>query len=85
MLANSIAFMRNAIIAREMSSGIAEGDVGRVYEVMKVCQVILKTSTIFIDIFAMVVPWPFKVHAIHICGLRSHKVHKLPPGISDRS
>ncbi|RDB30543.1 hypothetical protein Hypma_007322 [Hypsizygus marmoreus] len=36
VLANSIAFMRDAIISREMSYAIAEGDVGRVYEVMKV-------------------------------------------------
>jgi hypothetical protein len=36
VLANSIALMRDAMISHEMSYAIAEGDVGRVYEVMKV-------------------------------------------------
>ena len=36
VLANSIALIRDAMISREMSYAIAEGDVGRVYEVMKV-------------------------------------------------
>ncbi|KAG6824880.1 hypothetical protein H0H92_005538 [Tricholoma furcatifolium] len=36
VLANSIAFMRDAIISREMSYATAAGDVGRVYECMKV-------------------------------------------------
>lgn len=36
VLANSINFMRDALVSREMSYAIAEGDVGRVYEVMKV-------------------------------------------------
>jgi len=37
VLANSITFMRDAMMSREMSYAIAEGDAGRVYEVMKVC------------------------------------------------
>lgn len=36
VLANSICFMRDALISREMSQAVAEGDVGRVWEVMKV-------------------------------------------------
>lgn len=36
VLANSIAFMRDALIEREMSYAMAEGDPGRVYEMMKV-------------------------------------------------
>ncbi|KAM6491593.1 hypothetical protein JOM56_012985 [Amanita muscaria] len=36
VLANSIMFMRDAMISREMSYAIAEGDAGRVHEVMKV-------------------------------------------------
>ncbi|KAF8158056.1 hypothetical protein B0H34DRAFT_797474 [Crassisporium funariophilum] len=36
VLANSITFMRDALMSREMSYAIAEGDPGRVYEVMKV-------------------------------------------------
>ncbi|KAF9035143.1 hypothetical protein BJ165DRAFT_1355933 [Panaeolus papilionaceus] len=35
-LANSIAFMRDAIFSREFHFAVAEGDVGRVYEVIKV-------------------------------------------------
>ncbi|KAF6759280.1 hypothetical protein DFP72DRAFT_961391 [Ephemerocybe angulata] len=35
VLANSIALMRDTVLAREMSYAIAEGDAGRVYEVMK--------------------------------------------------
>jgi hypothetical protein len=37
VLANSITFMRDALMSREMSYVIAEGDPGRVYEIMKVC------------------------------------------------
>jgi hypothetical protein len=37
VLANSITFMRDALMSREMSYAIAEGDPGRVYEIMKVC------------------------------------------------
>jgi hypothetical protein len=36
VLANSITFMRDAMISREMSYAIAEGDAGRVHEMMKV-------------------------------------------------
>ncbi|KAM6489590.1 hypothetical protein JOM56_014912 [Amanita muscaria] len=36
VLANSIMLMRDALISREMSYAIAEGDAGRVHEVMKV-------------------------------------------------
>jgi hypothetical protein len=35
-LANSIALMRDAMISHDMSYAIVEGDMGRVYEVMKV-------------------------------------------------
>jgi hypothetical protein len=35
-LANSIALMRDAMIAREAAFAVAEGDVGRVWEVLKV-------------------------------------------------
>ncbi|KAF8872739.1 hypothetical protein BD779DRAFT_1708992 [Infundibulicybe gibba] len=35
VLANSIALMRDALISREMAYAIAEGDVGRMYEMMK--------------------------------------------------
>ena len=37
VLANSICFMRDTLISHEMSQAIAEGDVGHVWEVMKVC------------------------------------------------
>jgi len=37
VLANSIAFIRDALVSREMAFAIAEGDVGRVYEMIKVC------------------------------------------------
>jgi hypothetical protein len=36
VLAHTVTFMRDAMMSREMSYAIAEGDVGRVYEVMKV-------------------------------------------------
>ena len=36
VLARSIAFMRETMLAREMTLAIAEGDVGRVWEVIKV-------------------------------------------------
>lgn len=36
VLSNSITFMRDALLSRELSYAIAEGDVGRVYEVIKV-------------------------------------------------
>ena len=36
VLANSIALIQDAMISCEMSYAIAEGDVGCVYEVMKV-------------------------------------------------
>ncbi|TEB26688.1 hypothetical protein FA13DRAFT_1691951 [Coprinellus micaceus] len=35
VLSNSITFMRDALLSRELSYAIAEGDVGRVYEVVK--------------------------------------------------
>ena len=37
-LAKSIAFMRDTLWQREMAYATAEGDVGRVYEIMKVNQ-----------------------------------------------
>jgi hypothetical protein len=37
ILASSIAFMRDALVSREFSYAIADGDVGRAYEVLKVC------------------------------------------------
>lgn len=37
VLANSIAFIRDALVSREMAFAVAEGDAGRVYEMMKVC------------------------------------------------
>lgn len=36
-LAQSIAFMRDAVVAREFVYAMAEGDVGRMYEALKVC------------------------------------------------
>ncbi|KAJ3776373.1 hypothetical protein FB446DRAFT_636082, partial [Lentinula raphanica] len=36
VLANSIAFMRDAVLSRECANAVASGDVGRVWEVMKV-------------------------------------------------
>lgn len=36
VLANSITFMRDALISREISYAIAQGDAGRVYQMMKV-------------------------------------------------
>jgi hypothetical protein len=36
VLANSITFMRDTLMSREMSYAIAEGDLGCVYEIMKV-------------------------------------------------
>jgi hypothetical protein len=36
VLANSITFMRDTLMSREMSYAIAEGDPGCVYEIMKV-------------------------------------------------
>jgi hypothetical protein len=36
VLSNSITFMRDALLSRELSYAVAEGDVGRVYEVIKV-------------------------------------------------
>ncbi|KIJ64811.1 hypothetical protein HYDPIDRAFT_111412 [Hydnomerulius pinastri MD-312] len=35
VLAQSIAFMRDALVSREMAYAVAEGDVGRVYEMIK--------------------------------------------------
>ncbi|KAJ3817574.1 hypothetical protein F5880DRAFT_1492702 [Lentinula raphanica] len=36
VLANSIAFMRDALLSRECANAVASGDVGRVWEVLKV-------------------------------------------------
>jgi hypothetical protein len=36
VLANSITFMRDTLMSREMSYAIAEGDLDCVYEIMKV-------------------------------------------------
>jgi len=36
VLASSITFMRDALMSREMSYAVAEGDIGRVYEILKV-------------------------------------------------
>lgn len=36
VLANSITLMRDALLEREVNYAIAEGDAGRVYEIMKV-------------------------------------------------
>ena len=36
VLASSITFMRDALMSREMSYAVAEGNTGRVYEVLKV-------------------------------------------------
>lgn len=36
VLASSITFMRDALMSREMSYAVAEGDMGRVYEILKV-------------------------------------------------
>lgn len=44
VLANSITFMRDALMSREISYAIAEGDVGRVYEILKVNVYRLATS-----------------------------------------
>jgi len=41
VLANSITFMRDALMSREISYAIADGDVGRVYEILKVIFYIL--------------------------------------------
>jgi hypothetical protein len=38
VLARSIVFMRDTLISREAAYAIAEGDVGRAYEVIKVQQ-----------------------------------------------
>jgi hypothetical protein len=38
VLARSIVFMRDTLISREVAYAIAEGDVGRAYEGIKVCQ-----------------------------------------------
>lgn len=35
-LMQSIAFMRDALVSREFTYALAEGDVGRVYEALKV-------------------------------------------------
>ncbi|PPR02512.1 LOW QUALITY PROTEIN: hypothetical protein CVT26_011996 [Gymnopilus dilepis] len=48
VLANSITFMRDALMSRELSYAIAEGDAGRVYEIMKkitVCSFSSKTQS----------------------------------------
>jgi hypothetical protein len=42
VLSNSIAFMRDALLSQELSFAVAEGDVGRVYEILKVRQVFLE-------------------------------------------
>ena len=40
MLARSIAFMRDALISREAAYAVAEGDVGRLYEMIKVSYIL---------------------------------------------
>ena len=41
LLARSIAFMRDALVSREAAYAVAEGDVGRLYEMIKVCYILL--------------------------------------------
>lgn len=36
VLSNSVGFMRDALLSREVAEAVADGDVGRVYEVLKV-------------------------------------------------
>jgi hypothetical protein len=36
VLSNSIGFMRDAMLSREVAEAVADGDVGRVYEALKV-------------------------------------------------
>ena len=40
MLACSIAFMRDALISREAAYTVAEGDVGHLYEMIKVSYIL---------------------------------------------
>lgn len=40
VLANSIAFMRDTLLSRECANAVTSGDVGRVWEVLKVSSII---------------------------------------------
>lgn len=66
-LMRSSLFMYEAIVSKEVARAVAEGDVGRVYEGIKVrCQ--LNPMSVF--------SWNV-AHAVHVCGLLTQQVHRL--------
>lgn len=72
VLANSINFMRDALMSREMSYAIAEGDVGRVYEILKVCLkiIIQHFNSYFLIRFCYLLFPVRRTQNIHLISLR---------------
>lgn len=68
VLSNSIAFMRDTWVSREFLYAVAEGDVGRVYEAMKVSNIQAPTSQ----------PADYWADdALDVCGVVTYKIHRI--------
>jgi len=74
ILARSIAFMRDALVSREAAYAAAEGDVGRLYEMIKVCQWSYSMNMGYkIDCSGSTL-----AHAVHICWILTLKICHIP-------
>lgn len=67
--------MADAVVLEEFNYAMAEGDVGRVYEAMKVC------SIVCLLVFSADNHMPLSGAAIHICGEFSLQIHVVPPRV----
>jgi len=67
-LMRSSLLMYEAIVSKEVAQAVAEGDVGRVYEGIKVCRQLNPVSAFL----------PDTAHAVHVCGVLAQQVHQLP-------
>ena len=67
-LMRSSLLMYEALVSKEVAQAVAEGDVGRVYEGIKVCCQLGPPISVF--------SWNI-AHAVHICGLLAQQVHWL--------
>jgi len=73
-LAQSCQFLYDATVSRELVYATADGDVGRVWEIIKVSLVYLGYLKV------LSVDWKKKGDGSHICWINTYKVHELPSG-----
>ena len=70
VLAWSIVLIRKSIWAHECAYAVAEGDLGRVYKILKVCCMGLWQDDINLT---------FSIgHVIHFCRLKPYQVYNIP-------